>query len=315
MKTKKKQKLVISDEAKVILKKTGLDFIIHKVHTPVLFGKSEYENPYYFLLNPKTKEVINTVKKNYFVTQNKVIVEMVIQGLKKFKKEKLEITKGGSIHGGRRIFLQLRIQGDAFVGKDQVEKYITIIDSNDGSTQLSVGIGDKVMRCRNEFCQFYKAGQSKYKHTSSLEDRINELPALLELALSRSMRMTELYQEMVETPITQEQIDGLVWDILGYNDIEDESLTGRAKANIQKLLDALDVELSEGGMNVWSLHNGVTRWTTHTKQAPKRHNGRLESIFSPTGTNYRVNQKSFNYALNLIGKEIDVLEEDLVEMN
>jgi hypothetical protein len=314
MKTKKKQKLKISDKAKEILKKTGLNFIIHKVHTPVVFGKTEYENPYYFLLNPRTKQVINTVKKNYFVTQNKVIVEMVLQGLKKFKKETLEITKGGSIHGGRRIFLQLRIKGDAFVGQDQVEKYITFIDSNDGSTQLSVGIGDKVMSCENEFCQFYKAGQSKYKHTASLEDRIDELPALLELALSRSMRMTELYQDMVETPITQKDVDGLVLDILGYNDIEDESLTGRAKANIQKLLDALDIELKDG-MNVWNMHNGVTRWTTHTKQAPKRHNGRLESIFSPTGTNYRVNQKSFNYALNLIGKSIDVLEADLVESN
>ena len=57
-------------------------------------------------------------------------------------------------------------------------------------------------------------------------------------------------------------------------------------------------EIGSKGRNVWGLHSGVTSWTTHDKSAPRRENGRLEGLM--VGTNYRTNQKSFDFALDLL---------------
>ena len=52
--------------------------------------------------------------------------------------------------------MQLLIKGNSKVGNDTIKRYITLIDSNDGTTSLSVGLGELVMSCSNQFFKFYK---------------------------------------------------------------------------------------------------------------------------------------------------------------
>ena len=123
-----------------VLKSFGLDFEIKKIPlTAIDYDGTNYITPYFGLLNSSTNEVINTCKVNYHISQNRDIVEMVLNGMKKFG-EKLSVSNAGSINGGRRVFIQLKIEGLAKAGGDTIEQYVTIIDSNDGSTSLSVGI-------------------------------------------------------------------------------------------------------------------------------------------------------------------------------
>ena len=67
---------------------------------------------------------------------------------------------------------------------------------------------------------------------------------------------------------------------------------------MNSLYDHLIKEMNQKGNNVWRLHSGVTSWTTHEKSAPRRENGRLESLM--VGTNYRTNQASLEFAKGLI---------------
>ena len=57
--------------------------------------------------------------------------------------------------------------------------------------------------------------------------------------------------------------------------------------------------MNDKGENLWGLHSGVTRWTTHDKSAPRRENGRVESLI--VGTNYKVNQSSLEFAKMIMG--------------
>ena len=167
-----------------ILSTYGLDFTIVKLPLFALGGQkstsnltvfneltNDYANsiktPYFGLLNSKSNEIINTVKEGYEVSQNREVVELVMKGIAPFG-DKFRVSKAGSLNGGRRVFLQLEIVGAARVGSDKLTQYVTIVDSNDGSTGLSVGIGDLCARCTNQFFKFYKAGQSKFRHTVSM---------------------------------------------------------------------------------------------------------------------------------------------------
>jgi len=266
-----------------ILTKHGLDFKIEKIPLSGIDSKgNQVITPYFGLLNTKTMEVINTCKLGYHVSQNEEIVDMVLEGTAKFGNQ-LTVSKAGSINGGRRVFLQLAIEGKTKIGDDSITRYITIIDSNDGSTSLSVGIGDLVAHCTNQFFKFYKAGEAKFRHTATLEQKIASIPNLIELALGKSLEQVKVYNKFVSTPLTKGLAEKVIKEVLQFDVLGD--LTGRQQIIHDNLINAIKVEKEYCGDNLWGLFNGVTRFTTHHQSVPKRTNGREESLINGTAYN------------------------------
>jgi len=303
----------VKTQVNEILTANGLDFTIEKLplvakQNVMLVGDGGslindinlVASPYYGLLNSKSGEIINTVKHGYTISQNSEVVEMVLRGMQPFGSE-LSVQKAGSLNGGRRIFIQLAIEGVSKVGNDTIKRYVTVIDSNDGSTGLSIGIGDFTMSCSNQFYHFYKNGQSKMRHTASLDSKIREIPNLIELALSQSMNQIDLYNKFVGVGASDKNVHDMVKLHTGLSklssvaDISDAS--SRVTNAMEKLYEMIRVEMAQKGKNVWGLHSGVTRWTTHEKSAPRRENGRIESAM--LSTNYRTNVKSLEFAREL----------------
>ena len=261
-----------------ILVANGLDFNISK---RPLFDSDMNPSGYYGLYNDKLDKCINTVKGGYHVSQNEEVVELVLQGIKPFGTD-LYVQKAGVINEGRKVFLQLGINGDSHVNGDKIVRYITILDSNDGSTSLSVGIGDLTMSCQNQFFKFYKAGESKFRHSASLETKMLEIPYLIETALNRSMRQIKLYQKLSTIDVTRDLAHKLVHELLGYDKVYTsvKDLSEKSTRSINKmelLYNAIETEMNDKGNNLWGLHSGVTRFTTHDISAPRRENGRIET--------------------------------------
>jgi len=289
------------NQVQEILSSHGLDFRIEKAPLVALNEKGEQViTPYYGLINTSTNEVINTCKEGYTVSQNAEVVEMVLKGMEKFG-SKLTVSKAGSINGGRRVYMQLAIEGDSKVGDDLIKRYVTVIDSNDGSTGLSVGIGDLTMSCINQFFRFYKEGNAKFRHTATLNEKIKSIPSLIETALDESLRQVERYRRFVSTPVSQMLANQMVKHVLGYDRVitstaELSKLTQKSINIMDGLYSHIEKEMGQKGENMWGLHSGITSWTTHERKAPKRNNGKWEDML--VGTSYKKNQASFEFALN-----------------
>ncbi len=303
----------IQNKVSEILTNNGLDFTIEKLPLVaqqsimgigdggnLVEGIQDIKTPYFGLLNSKTGEIINTVKSGYTISQNSEIIEMVLRGIAPFG-DVLSVHKAGSFNGGRKMFMQLAIEGLSKVGVDTIKKYVTIIDSNDGSTGLCVGVSDVTLSCSNQFHYFYKNGQAKMRHTASLEQKIREIPSLIQLALDQSMQLVDTYNQFASVSVSDNDAHNLVKELVGVsklssaNDLSDAST--RTINAMEKLYEMIRIEMAQKGKTVWGLHSGTTRWTTHEKSAPKRDNGRIES--GMLSTNYRVNQKSLEFAKEL----------------
>lgn len=287
-----------------ILLNNGLDFEIVKVPLVAqveVFGNIKpVETDYFGLYNTQIQKVIHSVKGSYTPSQNSDIVEMVLRGSEPFGD--LSVSKAGALHDGRKVFIQLAIDGYASVGNDKIKRFITIIDSNDGSTGLSVGIGDLTMSCSNQFYKFYKEGTMKARHTQSIEGKIKELPYLIKDALSESMKLIETYNTFKSTACSRDLAHKMVNHLLGFDKTSPDSVLNELKTRglnmMESLYTCIETEMNGKGNNLWGLHSGVTRWTTHEKAAPRRNNGRLES--SMMGTNYKTNQQSLKFCLEMI---------------
>lgn len=293
----------IKTQTQDILTKHGLDFTIEKAPMVAINKLGEQvPSPYFGLINSKSNEVINTVKEGYTVSQNEDIVEMVLRGMERFG-DKLTVSKAGSLNGGRKVFMQLAIEGMSKVGDDVIKRYVTIIDSNDGSISLSIGIGDECMRCLNQFYKFYKAGDAKFRHTATLEQKLRTIPTLIETSLSVGIKQIELYNYFVSTPLTKNLADKMVKHVLGYDrqftsmDVLSSKST-RAINIMDKLYSDINTEIEQAGNNVWSLFGGITRFTTHSNSTPNRENGRSESLI--IGNGYNMNQKALDFCLTLV---------------
>ena len=306
----------ISEKTAEILKDNDLDFEILKMPTAIVKGSYQLDgdlnmtlgddaklvmSPYFNLVNGKSNEILHTVKGGYRVSQNDEVVEKVLRGIEPFG-DKLSVNKAGSLNGGRRVYIQLAIEGDAHINGDTIKRYVTIIDSNDGSTGLSVGVGNMTMSCTNQFFQFYKGGQ-RFKHTASIDEQIKKLPSMIELSLGDSMKQIELFKRFESSKCSRDLAHGLVRELLGVDRKMSQAELGEASTrkinSMHELYAQIETEMNSKGANLWGLFSGATRWTTHHKSCPSKENGRIDSLMN--GTNYRTNQQALAYVDSLEG--------------
>ena len=278
----------IQEKTQEILTANGLDFSISKL--PLIASNEEggqMITPYYGLFNSKTKECLNTVKAGYTISQNSDVIEMVLTGMQKFGDE-LTVSKAGSINNGRRVFVQLEVKGLKKIGNDTMKQFVTVIDSNDGSTGLSVGISDIQAHCTNQFFRFYKGGNSRFRHTATITQKIQEIPSLIETALNENLRQVRTYERFLSTELSKNLADKMVKEVLGYDrvftSLEDfAKMTNRSTEMMDTLYNNIQHEFGEVGENLFGLFNGVTRYTTYHQSTPKRFNGHDESLIVGSG--------------------------------
>jgi hypothetical protein len=130
-----------------------------------------------------------------------------------------------------------------------------------------------------------------------------ELPYLIEKTLAESLKLNEVYGRFQSTKVTRKLADDMVKHLLGYDKLmsvrKESDLSVRSLNVMDDLYGHLEKEMNQKGENLFGLFSGVTSWTTHSKSAPRRENGRLESLM--VGTNNRVNQDAYEFTMSKLG--------------
>jgi hypothetical protein len=290
------QEMVFEAKKSEMLKEYGLDFTIYKQPTYFQWDEKEVQSKNFSLINDASGKEIATCKGGYHISQNKDVLDMILKGAEAFS-DKVDMRFGGFLKGGAKTYFQLEVNGIAHVGNDKIKQYITIIDSNDGSTSLGIGIGNLTMSCANQFVKFYMTSNMRIRHDQVLEEKLLQLPMAIEEALFETIQMANLYNEFEGTEITMDLADELLYGLLSLDrqmTLEQlKELSTRKKNSKTKLEKCLKGEINSKGQNLWGLFSGITNYTTHISSVPKRTNGRLESLM--VGSGYGMNQKALAF--------------------
>lgn len=283
-----------------ILDEFDLNWEVEKIQNKYEFVGVQKNSSSYALVNATTGDEISVVSKSYVPTQNYEVVDLILRALKGLGN--YTINNATVFNGGKRIFYQIYLEGYQEIGLDQVKPIITVIDSNDRSASLAIGIGNKVKSCNNEFWAFYDRAEFKFRHNLSMEEKLKLLPkALTEGILKCNDLMTE-FNEWAYTYISDRHIHEMVEKVLQppseeertdpeTGEIKDHS--SNMKNKLELLYECITNETAEKGKTLWGLFNGVTLYTTHHATHPKRKNGDLES--SVGGNNSRLNARAYQY--------------------
>lgn len=234
---------------------------------------------------------LSTQGKNYVPLQNFDLVSSVITASQNIREFNLDEVHAGQLSQGRKIYVQLPME-DEEIGNSKVNRWITALNSHDGSSCVAFGSQQTVVVCQNTFYMAYK-NLTHVRHNMNAKDKLMAMANDLNNSLMEDKLLTEQFKRWVDMPVTPIQIEMVKKSIVSLTEEkEGEKISMRKQNQLIKIDRAIEQEFSLEGENLWGLFNGVTRYTNHNMSLSKTRDEIKESLM--VGQGARINKGAFN---------------------
>jgi len=199
---------------------------------------------------------------------------------------------GGSLKGGSRVFVQLELP-ELYIGKSGINRFITLTNSHDGSLSLGFGTSNQVICCANTFA-IANRDVSKFRHTASMQERIDEAVQSLRKVLEFETKQMEVFHTASTRRFERKHIEEIVKAVFGKVNLDGNDVSGRTKNNLSQFAADINTSVQEQGETLWALFNGVTRYTNHSTRSKDKD---YSLMF---GADADANQKAFETLLRWV---------------
>lgn len=222
-----------------------------------VLGEDEAIPGYHALKRNDTGATISVFKKSYVFYPN---ADFVATAQKLSDVTGYPIEGFQEINGGKRVLAYLKNTNKDFklVGQD-LDDYLVLGNSHDGSTSLFLGNSSTIIRCMNQFGAIIQ--NMKYRHTRGMEEKMLDITQEIENYFVGVKRLSNTFERMREIKIDKQIIEALALRLFDVDNVTDMKPTQLVKINDFKA--SAEREIDELGANMWGLFNGVTHYTTH----------------------------------------------------
>ena len=255
----------------------GLDWTVEKADISAdIHGQQVAINGKKALVRSDTGEVLSVMSDTYEVVQNTQafgFVDDILGG------PDLRFTTGGSLNGGKRIWLGAELDRDIFIGGDPDEKiqpYIMFANSHDGTMAVSAWITPIRLACWNALTYSMKSAKRSWKarHTKNVTGKFMDARQMLGIASRYFDDLEEIGNTLINTKVSGWQMNKMVSDLLPMPDGKrvDEVEDGRAKTltlnRREAIMDCLKADdLANVKDTAWGFVQAVADWDDHYRSA------------------------------------------------
>lgn len=279
-----------------LLEKTGLNWEVRKEQFTHASGMP---TPHYGIFRYEQgadvpTSCLGSVKDRYRTFQNFEMADTLITATESLG---IETERGGELDGGRKVYLQAKLE-DEYVGKSGIKRYITCLNSHDGSSSIAFGSTNTVVICQNTFFHAYKDSE-KFRHTASAKDRIENAIQQFRQTMDLDKQLFDNFKRMAEIP-TNENVVKAVLNNMFKIDVAKagvDDISTRKNNQMHQFAQAYDTERQLEGDTLWGLFNAVTRYTNHMV-SPREEDKKTEYLM--TGTGYDINNSSYDTIMSWI---------------
>src|SRR6516162_2307965 len=213
--------------------------------------------------------VLGVVGPRYAVLQN----QDAFQWFEPFlEAREAALHTAGSLRNGSRIWVLAKLNRDplVIVQGDEVDKYLLLSHSHDGSLAVRVGFTPVRVVCANTLAMAHGSDASKLirlKHTKDIHQNLASIREVMDLANQQFEATAEQYRLLARKSINQADLRKYVERVLGVKD--DEEPSTRMKNVMEEI-----IALAESGRGnalpvvsgtYWSAYNGVTEWLSYQR--------------------------------------------------
>jgi phage/plasmid-like protein (TIGR03299 family) len=243
--------------------------------------------------------VLGVVGPRYAVLQN----QDAFQWFEPFLEAKeAALHTAGSLRHGSRIWVLAKLNRDPLViaQGDEVEKYLLLSHSHDGSLAVRVGFSPVRVVCANTLAMAHGAEASKLlrvKHTRDVHDNLANIREVINLANAEFQATSEQYRLLARRSINQADLQRYVQKVLKVED--DQEAGPRMKNIIGEIVGLAEAGRGNGLPSVrgtyWAAYNGVTEWLTYSRGRCQEN--RLNALWFGDGAT--LNRQALEVALDM----------------
>tara|TARA_R100000315_G_C5227376_1_gene138393 strand:- start:47 stop:1063 length:1017 start_codon:yes stop_codon:yes gene_type:complete len=232
----------------------------------------------YAVIRDTDRKVLGVVGKNYTPIQNTQCFEFMdeITGPERL----VRYHTAGSLHGGKKVWLLAELTNLTFapVPNDEVQPYLALIDSKDGSMSLTAFFTGVRIVCQNTanfaLSKADKNKMVKIRHTQSAMVKMGEAQRVLGLAVEQAQSYGDVMTSLARKQFTQAKWYDFLDELVGSLSIPGEGEPTRGYTRLLNRREKL-TELFESGIGTdipgvrgtaWGAYNAITEFTTHHNQ-------------------------------------------------
>lgn len=182
-----------------------------------------------------------------------------------FSKEELVYTEAGYTNNGNKVWLKTKLPDTISLQGDEIEKYIVLSNSHDGTSGLNVKFLTVRLVCTNGLTASVLDAKSSIniRHSSNAKQKIDEAYKVLNIAKSTFKQWEENISKLSQIKISPQDLDLYYNRVLKIKDVKDASTrVMNTKETFNELFhNGIGVELNGG--TVWTAINSITEYTDH----------------------------------------------------
>lgn len=206
----------------------------------------------------------------------------------------------GSLRQGSRIWVLAKLNRAPLViaQGDEVEKYLLLSHSHDGSLAVRVGFTPIRVVCANTLAMAHGADASKLiriKHTRDVHENLANIREVINVANAEFQATAEQYRRLARKSINQADLRKYVKKVLKVQD--DQEVGTRMKNIIEEIIGLAEAgrgnDLPSVRGTYWTAYNAVSEWLTY--QRGHTQDNRLNSLWFGDGA--RMNRQALEVAL------------------
>lgn len=209
----------------------------------------------------------------------------------------------GSLKGGSRIWVLAKLQRDNLeIAKgDEVEKFILLSHSHDGSLAVRAGFTPIRVVCQNTLSMAHNASSSskliRIKHTKDVIKNLENIRNTMNVANSEFEATAEQYRALARKSISSNDLRKYINTVLKVEDDGEQST--RSKNIVDEIIGYAESGMGNNLPSVkgtwWTAYNGVNEWLTYSRG--NNTDNRLNSLWF--GPNATTNKHALDTAIEL----------------
>ena len=281
--------------------KSGLDW---EVGVKDLVTTDGYDVPAKATYRKSDNSILGVVGPRYVPLQNKDAFEwfqpFVDAG-------ECSLHTGGSLSGGQKVWALAQLNRDSseIVKGDEVQKFILLSNSHDGTTAIRVGYTPIRVVCVNTLAFAHSHKQSnllRIRHTKSAQTNLDNVRDIMDNINAQFEATAEQFRFLASRDFNQADVRKYVKVLLNVDKTADEDLKTRTKNVLDDIMSTIHgPKQSMPGVKGtwWAAYNGFNEYLNYTKG--RNENNRMESLwFGQNGTaNNRALALATEYANSL----------------
>jgi len=210
---------------------------------------------------------------------------------------------GGSLSDGQKVWVLAQLNRDPreIVPGDEVQKFILLSNSHDGTTSIRVGYTPIRVVCVNTLAAAHQKGVSqmlRIRHTASSKVNLDNVRDIMDNINMQFEATAEQFRFLASKNFNQHDVRKYVKVLLGCDKTHDDDLKTRTRNTIHKVMTSIEgpkQDLPGVRGTWWAAYNGFNEYLNYEKG--RSNNNRMESLwFGQAGAS---NMQALNLATEM----------------